>query len=310
MITFFTTGKPFRGHDGLIQRNALKSWKLLHPDVEVIVFGDEEGAAEVCAELTLRHEPQVERYQAKLPYISSMFARAQQIARHEYLCYANCDIILFKDFLRAFEIAREWRKTFLSVGRRWDTDVTEILDFDRSGWDEGLRELALSRGQQMDEYWIDFFLFGKGLYKDMPPLVVGHCYWDNWMIWKALSLRAAVIDFTSAVITVHQNHGYNPEHGRVKGTATDALSLRNLNLIGGIKHTGTVKSATHRIGKDGRLRRNLGRYLPLMPAWLRQIHRFLVYDAWLPSWHFILGITRPVRSALKLRSKHDEKLRQ
>ena len=55
MITFFTTGKPFRGADGIIQRNALKSWKLLDPDVEVIVFGDEEGAAEVCADYGLRH---------------------------------------------------------------------------------------------------------------------------------------------------------------------------------------------------------------------------------------------------------------
>ena len=59
MLTFFTTAKPFRGHDAVIQRNALKSWKLLHPDVEVILFGDEEGAAETCREFGLRHEPAV-----------------------------------------------------------------------------------------------------------------------------------------------------------------------------------------------------------------------------------------------------------
>ena len=45
MFTFFTTAKPFRGHNGIIQRNALKSWMLLHPDAEVILFGDEEGVA-------------------------------------------------------------------------------------------------------------------------------------------------------------------------------------------------------------------------------------------------------------------------
>jgi hypothetical protein len=28
MITFFTTAKPFRGHEAIIQRNALQSWKL------------------------------------------------------------------------------------------------------------------------------------------------------------------------------------------------------------------------------------------------------------------------------------------
>ena len=41
MLTFFTTAKPFTGHNGMIQRSAPKSWKLLRPDVEVVVFGDE-----------------------------------------------------------------------------------------------------------------------------------------------------------------------------------------------------------------------------------------------------------------------------
>lgn len=36
---FFTTAKPFVGHNGVIQRNALRSWTLLHPGVEVILFG-------------------------------------------------------------------------------------------------------------------------------------------------------------------------------------------------------------------------------------------------------------------------------
>jgi hypothetical protein len=35
MLAFVTTAKPFRGHSALIRRNALQSWKLLHPDVEV-----------------------------------------------------------------------------------------------------------------------------------------------------------------------------------------------------------------------------------------------------------------------------------
>ncbi len=53
MITFFTTAKPFHGHSAVIQRNALQSWKLLDPDAEVILFGDDEGAADVCAQLGL-----------------------------------------------------------------------------------------------------------------------------------------------------------------------------------------------------------------------------------------------------------------
>ena len=44
MITFFTTPEPFRGHIDVIESNAIESWKRIHPSVEVIPFGDEEGA--------------------------------------------------------------------------------------------------------------------------------------------------------------------------------------------------------------------------------------------------------------------------
>ena len=98
MLTFFTTAKPFQGHSAIIQRNALRSWTRLGLDVEVILFGDEPGAAEVCAELGLRHEPYVERHESGMKYLNYMFERAQQIARHDYLCYSNCDIILMNDF--------------------------------------------------------------------------------------------------------------------------------------------------------------------------------------------------------------------
>jgi len=61
MLTLFTTAKPFEGHSGVIQRNALQSWKRLHPDVEVILFGEDAGSAEIANELGLGHEAFVER---------------------------------------------------------------------------------------------------------------------------------------------------------------------------------------------------------------------------------------------------------
>src|SRR5215471_10495914 len=115
MLTFFATAKAFRGHSGIIQRNALKSWTLLHPDVEVILFGDDGGSAEVCAELCLRHEPQVKRHESGMNYLDFMFDRAQKIAQHKYLCYCNCDIILMQDFWRAFAKATAERRQFLMV---------------------------------------------------------------------------------------------------------------------------------------------------------------------------------------------------
>ena len=89
----------------MIQRNALESWTLMHPDVDVILFGDDEGAAQACAELGLRHEPHVERHESGLKYVRYLFGEAQRLARHDYMCNLNCDIILLKDFFDAFERA-------------------------------------------------------------------------------------------------------------------------------------------------------------------------------------------------------------
>lgn len=309
MLTLFTTAKPFKGRTAIIQRNALKSWTLLHPGAEVILFGDEEGAAEVARELGIVHEPHVERFEGKLPYVDFLFDRAQQIARHDYVCYSNCDIILCKDFLTAFEAARGWRRAFLGVGRRWNIDIEGAVDFTRECWDRDLRALAKSRGRRGGDYWIDYFLFNRSLFDFMPPLIVGHCYWDNWIIWKALSLGVPVVDFSDAALAIHQNHEYTPESERIEGVATDSRSIRNLEAAGGRKHVKSIRAATYRISRDGRVRGNFRRHLPFMPIWLQKVRRFLTFDVWLPLWHFVLDVTRPVRNALRLRSKEIEKPR-
>ena len=296
MLTFFTTAKAFRGHDGIIQRNALMSWKLLHRDVEVILFGDDAGAAEVCAELGLQHEPKVVRHESGAKYLNPIFARAQEIARYEYLCFSNCDIVLTDDFRLAFERAKDWRQRFLLVSRRWDLDVTEPIHFERDEWSRELRELALAEGHRQDESWIDFFLFRKGMYANMPAMIVGHCYWDNWMICQALAERAPVIDGGRFLVPVHQNHGYNPRFGRSKGVATDPLSQLNLHVIGGKRHVRRIDAATHRITRDGKIRRLIIRNFYEPREWVR-------YKVWLPLWHRMLGATRPLRTALGLRSK-------
>lgn len=254
MLTIFATAKPFEGHTGMIQRNALKSWTLLHPDVEVILFGDESGTAEVCAELGLRHEPRVERHESGLKYLSYMFERAQDIARHDYLCYSNCDIVFLEDFEKAFETAVAWRRRFLLVAQRWDTDITEPIDFGRKDWATDLRQFALASGVHQIPHYVDFFLFPKGLYNDVPPLVVGRSFWDHWLVWRALSSGVPLLDCTPFVVPVHQNHGHGYHPNGKQGTNEDALAQRNIALSGNGRHLRYIVHATHKLEPDGRIR--------------------------------------------------------
>ena len=177
MLTLFTTAKPFLGHSAIIQRNALKSWTLLHSDVEVILFGDDAGAAETARALRLRHEPYVARSEQGSKRLDYMFSTARAVARHDILCYVNCDIILMDDFLRALKRVREQHTEFLMVGRRWDIEMPEPWDFQQASWRSRLQGVALMRGVQRSEEWIDYFAFSKGLYgASVPPLVVGRVH--------------------------------------------------------------------------------------------------------------------------------------
>ena len=164
MLTVFSTPKPFHGHSGIIQRNALKSWTLLHPDVEVILFGDEDGAAETCLDLGIRHEPNVRRNENGTKHLNYIFDRAHEISRHKILCYANCDIMLASDFRAALELISKTYSEFLMIGRRWDTNITEPWDFGQADWDHQLRSLALLSGKQNGPKWVDYFCFSRDLY--------------------------------------------------------------------------------------------------------------------------------------------------
>ena len=303
MLTFFTTAKPFREHSGMIQRNALNSWTTLHPDVEVILFGQDEGAAEVARELGLRHEPHTEKNEHGLNRMDYMFLRAQEIARHDVLCYSNCDILLMEDFCEALGRVKAAHSKFLMVGRRWDTEINETYDFAKDDWRGQVRGQALQQGKQQTPDYIDYFAFSRGVFgADLPPLVVGRVFWDNWTVWKALDAKHAVVDVSAAVIAVHQNHDYGHVHQGKQGVYDGEEARRNYKLAGGWNHLRTIADATEVLGEGG-LRPNAWRHWAAVKRYVRQAGRVLLHDVMQPVWYFFLGITRPVRHGLGLRAE-------
>jgi hypothetical protein len=254
MLTLFTTAKPFHGHNAIIQRNALKSWTLLHPDVEIILFGDDEGAAEVARELGIRHEPHLDRNEFGTSRLDYMFASAQAIARNDFVCYSNCDIVLMSDFWKAFEHIRHRPKPLLMIGKRWDTDVAERLAFANRAWEEQLRLRARAQGVRR-RFEVDYFVFPKGLFGEIAPLAVGRLHWDHWLVWKARSVGASVIDASFAVTAVHQNHDYRHHPQGREGVWNGEEARRNFELGGNGKHLYTFDNSTHLLTRSGLLLR-------------------------------------------------------
>ena len=129
MITIFSCPKPFRGHTDIIQRNAIMSWRLLDPSIEIVLFGEEEGTAEVAQIMAAKHIPTVETTEYGTPLISDIFDQINNVARNEYLCYVNSDIIFLKDCLLTFLQIQERREKFLIVGQRLDFEQNTGIDF-------------------------------------------------------------------------------------------------------------------------------------------------------------------------------------
>ena len=302
MITIFAMPKPFHGHIATIQRNAIQSWIRLHPDVEVILFGEEQGTAEACREFGLRHEPQVGRSEFGAPLVNTVFENVQRVAKHNLLAYVNCDILLFQDFRAAAEGTAACRKSFLMVGRRWDLDITTPLDFSDPSLGRRLHEQAVCCGLRRAEMWIDYFVFSRGLYRDFPPLAIGRRYWDNWLVWKARNIRADVVDATPSVVAIHQNHDYSHHPQGVKGVLQSPESERNFRLAGGWKHLFTLKDANFVLCRGTLLPRRFCCFAPtgrrFSRGWetvgrITRVH----------FWHPLLEATRPARHAIGLRQE-------
>ena len=291
MLTIFSTPKPFEGHVDIIQRNAIQSWLRLSPEIEVILIGDDPGTAEAARDFGIRHAKEVERNESGAKYLSSIFSQAQNLARHEIVAYVNCDIMLMSDFLLAAQRVSSWRGNFLMVGRRWDIDIAAPWKFESSNWEQHLRNYALTSGRRLTQHAIDYFLFPRGMYQGIPPLVVGRFWWDHWLIWRALSAPVPVVDATAKVMAIHQNHDYAYHPQGLQGVWYGQEAQANREFAGKGRHLATLGDATHLLTDRG--------IEPHRLHWLAPWRRRLVLFA-NATWYTALEVTRPLRYALGL----------
>jgi hypothetical protein len=252
MLSLFSIPKPFVGHIGVIQRNALESWMRLGPDVQVILLGDEEGIAHAAREVGAEHIPSLQRTEYGTPLVNSAFSAAARAARHRLLCYVNGDIMFTDELTRAAASIR--KRKFLMVGRRWNVDIGEPWNFFDPEWREKLIKLARGSGTVVDDCWIDYFVFPRDSeLTKLPSFAVGRPRWDNYFLFRCRQLGYPLIDATAAVTAVHQNHDYAHVPG---GTGPPHLFFgpeaeANIKLLGDERRVFGMLDATHKLTTAG-----------------------------------------------------------
>lgn len=286
MLTIFAMPKPFKGHFGVIQRNAIAQWSRLRPKPEILLFGDEQGTAEIVREFGLRHVPEVERNEYGTPLLSDLFETARTLASHKIVCYVNADIMLLGDFAGAVQRVASWRDSFLMVGRRMNVDLDEPAMYESPEREARLLALVSRQGRVAPPCWIDYFVFPRGLFPNFPPFAIGRPYWDTWFLWKARESNVGLVDASEVVLAVHQNHDYSHLPPGTPGVMQCEEAKKNRALAG--RGICTIEHATHRLTSEGI---TFNFWHPLVPAW--RVVR--------PWWWSLLKITAPIRHPLGLR---------
>src|SRR3954454_17399303 len=105
MVTVVALPKPFQGHIGMIQRNALRSWTRL-PGADVLLIGDDEGVADAAREVGAMHVAEVGKRPYGTPLVSPAVAIARDASQQPLLAFVNGDIILLSDFAEAISRIR------------------------------------------------------------------------------------------------------------------------------------------------------------------------------------------------------------
>ncbi|GHS89508.1 hypothetical protein AGMMS49957_12880 [Synergistales bacterium] len=268
-FTILTIPRGFK-RDGEIdetsirQLNAIKSWLALTPKPEIILFGDDPGVAETAAELGIRNIPNIEKTESGTPLFSDAILKGQECASADIVVYVNSDILLFDDFTRAIDkcLEKHWSR-YLLVGQRLNLDFEEIgaIDFSDSGWQDDLKAIALTYGALAGSTAMDYFVFPKGMHKDMPRFVAGRPAFDSWMTGHAIFDGIPVVDLTGDVLIIHKNHDYRHVIG--SKNASNYLNMlaqpevkRNIEL-GGQSSAFGLTTCSSWLLKDGALHRRL-----------------------------------------------------
>jgi hypothetical protein len=236
-----------------------------------MLIGDEPGIPEVAKELGVKNVPQVDRDEKGIPTVRSVMEIGHAHGVSPLLCYANADMILMSDLLRAARQVSEQARDFLLVGQRWDLNQTEPLDFS-GDWESRLRQDVIKRGKFYSPWGIDYFVFPRRLYTDVPNFTIGRPAWDNWMVYHARTAFGMAIDATRDVLAIHQNHDYSHLPGN-KPPYGSEVAKSNLAKAGGRRHVYNILDTNRELVR-GRICRPQVRIVRL----LRRLERAFISE--------------------------------
>ena len=172
-ICFVSCPKQFRQPWSTIQERAIRSWQSVSVESEVCLVAPASDIETVPEGLVRHAIVAKENSISKLPFFQDIMEAAYAVSDADVFCYLNCDIML-PQFCGS-ELA-QLSGRFMVIGSRWD--VMEDVPYPDDTSDGGIVKYLkrhVPQGQVVlhAPAGIDYFLFARGTFGCLKPLVVG-----------------------------------------------------------------------------------------------------------------------------------------
>ncbi|QDV71507.1 hypothetical protein Poly24_52440 [Rosistilla carotiformis] len=250
LVTIFTVLKPFVGEADTHQRNALASWQMLGPDVEILLFSDTSIPDDLRARFTCL--PCIATNELGTPLLDDVFRVAADIARGSVRAFVNGDIVLDQRFTHSVRRLQDSDlASWLAIGQRTELDVPAAVQHPAAGWLDDCFQKCETQGELASVVCKDYFIFTADLFQDLPAFAIGRGNWDNWMVAHSKSNGIPVVDITAVAPVIHQRHGYaHVSGGRGAVYVSGPEAKENQRLAGG-RHLISGSTANWRFDKSG-----------------------------------------------------------
>ena len=142
------------------------------------------------------------------PPLFTEVVRRSVASEGDVVIYANADILFAPEIATIVRWCAAQKRDYLIVGQR-----TDILE-------GGQREVHRPSG-------IDYFIFRKGMFVDLPETRIGRAYYDSALLAYCMRRKVRVIDATRVLEVLHQYHDYGHLAGGRKEVFGGAAAMAN-----------------------------------------------------------------------------------
>lgn len=239
-ICFVGCPKQFKSPWAELQTRAIESWKAVAIESEVCIVAPRSDIETLPEGLAHYAVIAKENELSPLPLFGDIMEEAYRCSDADIFCYLNSDIIVPENFGQ-FETER-FEQRFLVIGSRWDMsedaeypeslEPQKVLEYLSANMELGKVELHRPTG-------IDYFIFRRGTFDQLKPLIVGRGGYDAALLGYCLRLKIQLVDATETYPILHQFHDYSHLPGAKKRVmqGEDATHNRRAHDI---EHSGPI----------------------------------------------------------------------